>query len=388
MNRQCYFIGTGWGEAAVALPFRELAFELSRRGHKVVLLVDGRRTDAEKHGANPGIWTWPSRRPTRLLDFVFLFRLMRGLKPDCMIANFGSVNVMTVMGWLMRVPSRVVWYHTLVRQIDLDSRKPGWHLRLLRLRKRGIYALASAVVAVSRAAKHDLTSVFKVPQRRVGVVWNALSDPGELSAAHADSPGDGNRTVVCAGRFDACKGQAVLIRAVAELRTRSSDFRVEFVGDGPLRGDCINLVAELGLAGRFEFLGRLPHNEVIERMARAYVSVVPSHDEAFGLVVIESMAVGTPVVGSNVGGIPEIIRDGVDGRLFRPGDSQDLADKLEQVLKDPNSRNRMGESARQRFVESFELRRSIAKQADWLEGFVEAKRSGSREPEFLDVQSG
>ena len=381
MNHQCYFIGTGASQAVAPLQFRALAHELARRGHTIVLLVDGKRTDVEKHDANPATWSWPSRRPTHFRDFAFLFRLIRAFQPDCLIGNFGSTNVLTVMGWLMRVRCRLVWYHTVHTQSDLDWRKPAWILSLLRIRKGGVYALATAIIAVSQAARRDVVATFRVREDKVSVFRNALSDPLESKGSCDGSPSEEDRLVVCAGRFAAIKGQDLLIRAIAALRTPPASLRVEFVGDGPTLQDCMDLATELELDDRVTFTGWVSHSDAVDRMAHAYATVVPSHDEAFPFVVIESLATGTPVVGSDVGGIAEIIEDRVTGRLFRKGDFQDLAEKLGDLLNDPEARSRMSKNARRRFIESFDLKKAVAEQADWLEGYVAARqRDGALPP--------
>jgi glycosyltransferase involved in cell wall biosynthesis len=87
--------------------------------------------------------------------------------------------------------------------------------------------------------------------------------------------------------------------------------------------------------------------------------------------VIESLAVGTPVIGSNVGGIVEMIRDGVEGFLVEPDDPAALAEKLRLILLDKGLRDRMGRNARARFLEFFEQKRSLAEQVEWFERLME-----------------
>src|SRR5205807_10312646 len=129
------------------------------------------------------------------------------------------------------------------------------------------------------------------------------------------------------------KGQEDLLRAAALIG--DLDFTLELIGDGPTRPRLERAAEELGLAGRCTFAGARPNREVLPRVAAAAIAVVPSRAEAFGLVNIEAMAVATPVVATRVGGIPEIIRDGVDGFLVPPGDPPAIAARLRQLLTDP-----------------------------------------------------
>ena len=127
------------------------------------------------------------------------------------------------------------------------------------------------------------------------------------------------------------------------------------------------LADELGVGDICHFRGAIPHAEVLENMAAAAITIVPSKDEAFGYVNIESMAVGTPVIASRVGGIPEIIRDGEDGFLIPPDDSSALAARIKTLLVDDRLRAKMGQNARNHFLACFELSRSIEQHARYFE---------------------
>ena len=363
---QCFFIGVGAGDSAVSSQFRALAEELADRGNRVVLLLYGRERKPAESSGNLSIYYAPSRRPTRLRDALFLARLIRRYRPGCLIGNFAWVNWFLITGWLMGIRARVAWYHTLDSQIRLDSTLPGWKLAYLRARKRFVYRLATTLVAVSDAAQEDLKVAYGVAPRRV-VVWrNSLKDPGVPPVEPA--PG----RLICVGRFDPCKGQDVLVRAAALLAHEGVRFAVQFLGDGRLKPKCQALVRDLGLADRCEFVGAVPHSEVLRRIASAQAVVVPSRSDNCPLVAIESLALGRPVVASAVGGIPEIVRDGVDGFLVPPNDPEALAAGLKVLLNDLELSTRMGDNARQRFLSCFEQSLAIRKQADWLERAVRA----------------
>jgi 1,4-alpha-glucan branching enzyme len=98
--------------------------------------------------------------------------------------------------------------------------------------------------------------------------------------------------------------------------------------------------------------------------------VVPSLSEAFGLVNIEAMGVGVPVVASNTGGNAEIVRHGLDGFLFQPGNAHELSIYLEKICTDQTLATNMGHSARVRFLERFEQSEVVRVQSDWLEGLL------------------
>lgn len=363
-SSRCYFLSLTWSDSPVSKHFRALGFELARRGHRVVLLVDQQNHAVEDHGGNPAVYIWPSRRPTKLRDALFLRRLIQHYRPDCLVAAFGAKNVMTCVGKWMGVPNRVVWYLTLSAAIEIDGRISKWKLKLLRLRKRLVYHLVTHMLPNSQAGSEDAQRCFGVAPGKCKVFYLSLPDPrrelGEL-----DCQRDEHR-VVCVGRLDPTKGQDVLLHAAALLKDRFPQVLYEFVGDGPCKQDCEALAAELGIADRCRFLGRVPHDQVLRRMGTAAVSIVPSRSECFGLVNVESLAMGTPVVASDVGGIGEIVKNGEQGYLVPPDDPAALAERLAELLSDADLRERMGQQSLLRF-KHFEQSAVIGQQVDWFE---------------------
>jgi len=365
MRSRCFFIGIGLYPGTVPQHFMALGRELARRGHKVVILSWPPRPKIENHDGNPAVWSWPSTRPTRFRDARFLHRLTRQYRPSCFIANFGAENVMTLVGAVCRVPARVCWYHTVADAIALDGGGLRTRQRFQMLRKSCLLGLATHIVANSKASADDSQMVYGVPGRKCHVFHFSLPDPG--SGAGDRNGFQADRPLVCVGRLAGCKGQDVLVKAAAKLKNRGVPFVLQFIGDGPMAGSLRTLAAELDVADRCQFLGNLSHEAVLRHMARSTATVVPSKSEAFGLVCIESLAVGIPVVASRVGGIPEIIRDGLDGFLFPPSEPEALAEKLALLLSDSIQRRKMQQSARERFLNTFEQGRVIPRQADWFE---------------------
>lgn len=365
MKRRCYFIGTPLGDLSIMKQFEALAHELAQRGHKVVILVPHRKVELARPNDNPAVFIWPSERPTRWRDARFFYKLVRQFKPDCVVASYAAVNIMMLVGWLARVPQRVAWYHTLSSQIQLDGQGPTWRLKLLRLRKRLVYRFSTHIVPVSQAAHEDVRLVYGEPGHKLHVFHNAVADP--LSATGANGVDHSLNHVVCIARLFPSKGQDVLIRAIALLKDRHPELRIEFIGDGPARESYAQLARDLGVTTQCVFAGSLGHDEVLRRMRTAMATVLPSRSDNCPLVTIESSAVGTPVIGSRVGGIPEVVRDGVDGFLVPPDDPHALAAKLSLLLTDTDLLQRLRANARAGFLSRFEQCGAIRTQADWLE---------------------
>ncbi|QDX41030.1 glycosyltransferase [Salarchaeum sp. JOR-1] len=147
-----------------------------------------------------------------------------------------------------------------------------------------------------------------------------------------DGPPDESDTprFVTASTLTSQKGVDVAIQALGRLE-EYPDAELIVFGDGPERETLRALAGEVA-QGRVEFRGRVPPEEVYRVMAGATATIFPSiWEEPFGRVTVESMALGTPVVGSDVGGIAEVIDDGESGLLFPPGDADALADRLRQL---------------------------------------------------------
>jgi 2-deoxystreptamine N-acetyl-D-glucosaminyltransferase/2-deoxystreptamine glucosyltransferase len=152
--------------------------------------------------------------------------------------------------------------------------------------------------------------------------------------------------ILYVGRLATQKGVRTLLEAVPLLRCRQA--RLLLVGDGPLRAKLERQAARLGLAGRVCVTGFVPHAQVAAYLHHADLLVLPSVYEELGSVLVEAMQAGLPVVASAVGGIPEVVADGVTGRLVPPGDPAPLAAAIDEVLGDPGLAHRLGEAARAR----------------------------------------
>jgi glycosyltransferase involved in cell wall biosynthesis len=220
---------------------------------------------------------------------------------------------------LARVPF-VVTLHgsgTAGRFADLELARR--HPRVV----RAILRRARTVVCVSDALAD---AARRCGARDVRVIRNGVAAPpaGGREARPAE--------VLFAGRLSPEKG-------IEELVAATRGLNLVVAGDGPLRGLVPNA------------LGFVPHDELARLYARAAVVVVPSHREGLPLSVLEAMAHGRPVVASAVGGIPELVVDGVTGFLVQPGDVAALRAALERLLADPVLRRRMGRAGRRRVTE-------------------------------------
>ena len=185
-----------------------------------------------------------------------------------------------------------------------------------------------------------------VDEGRLHVIPSGV-DPRLFSTHRLDPVADvGRPRVLFVGRMAPQKGARALLRAFSLLNHTSA--RLVLVGDGPQRPELERAAVRLGIAGRTRFTGFVPHEEVPAFLAHADVLALPSTYEELGAVLVEAMQAGLPIVASRVGGIPELLTDGVTGRLVPPGDPAALASAIDEVLADPALARRLGEAARER----------------------------------------
>ncbi|MDQ3945497.1 MAG: glycosyltransferase family 4 protein, partial [Actinomycetota bacterium] len=184
-----------------------------------------------------------------------------------------------------------------------------------------------------------------VPLERVHVIPSGV-DPGPERPPPLDPvPGAGRPRLLFVGRLVDQKGPDGLLEALARLASGAS---LVMVGDGPLRPRLQRQAVRLGIADRVHFTGFVPHELVEAHFCHADLLVLPSRYEELGSVLLEAMQAGLPVVATAVGGIPEVVVDGVTGRLLPPGDPAALASAVDGVLGDQAGAGRMGLAARER----------------------------------------
>ena len=219
--------------------------------------------------------------------------------------------------------------------------------------QRLAYAAAHRIVANSRAAAERLR-LERVPDRKIVIIPNGV-DPARF-AGHRS--GTTLRRVIAVGNLRPEKGHDVLIDAAPHVLRRYPDARFDIVGGGPLRPSLIERAAERRVAHAVTFLGQ--RDDVAAQLDAADLFVLPSRMEAFPNAVLEAMAAGLPVVASDAGGIPELVDDGRTGLLAPVGDPVALADRICQLIADPDAAARLGAAARLQVGNRYSFDRMVA----------------------------
>ncbi len=194
-----------------------------------------------------------------------------------------------------------------------------------------VFRRGDAFIALNAETGSELLGLGARPER-CHVVANGI-DLKRFARITAPADRDGARRIVCVARLAEQKGHDVLLRALPAIRDAAGPFVLTLLGDGPERASLQKLASELGIADAVRFGGVVP--DVRPYLAEAAAFVLPSRYEGMPLALLEAMAAGVPVVASAVSGVREVVRDGVDGLLVPPDDTQALAAGIARVLTDP-----------------------------------------------------
>ena len=231
----------------------------------------------------------------------------------------------------------------VTRRMDYAPRGAGWYVRWL-------YGRMDAVIAISRAARTALAArgidaerVAIVPS---GVAVETFRDLDRAAARASLGIAAAAQVVAIVASLHERKGHAVLLDALARLAAEGLEPLCLAAGTGP-EGDALQDRAQrLGVSARVRWLGQVADVRAV--LAAADAVVMPSLAEGLGVAAIEAMAAGRPVIASAVGGLPELVSDGVQGLLVPPGDAAALATALARCIGDASLRERLGVAGRER----------------------------------------
>jgi colanic acid/amylovoran biosynthesis glycosyltransferase len=170
--------------------------------------------------------------------------------------------------------------------------------------------------------------------------------------------------ILFVGRLAAVKGPHILVAAMDRLIQQGRQVRLRFVGDGPERAPLERSAAERGLNSQIIFEGWQNADRVRALYQLADIFALPSFAEGIPVVLMEAMAMEIPCVTTRITGIPELIRDQVDGLLVTPANEEELAAAIARLMDDSELRRRIGRTGRQRVIEEYDLRRNTGRLAD------------------------
>ncbi len=356
-----------------ALHVSYLARGLAGRGYETTLVAGdvGRGEEsmafvAEQAGVDvvrlPGL----SRELSPIRDLVATVRLagmIRRLRPDIVHTHTAKAGAVGRVAVLLAGRRRPVVVHTFHGHVLRGYFGTAGSL-LFRAIETVLGRFTDSLVAVSPEVRDELVSMGVAPASRFTVVRLGIEleprvrcedDPSALR--HRYGIGLDRFVVGWFGRMTAVKRTEDLLDALAALRERDIDALLLLVGDGTDRERLEQLAHGRGLAKSCLFVGY--QEDVAPWYAMCDAVVLTSANEGTPVTIIEALAAGRPVVATNVGGVRDVVDEGVSGFLVRRGDTHAIAERLEVLARDPVRRSAMGEAGRTRVLERYAVSRLV-----------------------------
>jgi glycosyltransferase involved in cell wall biosynthesis len=229
--------------------------------------------------------------------------------------------------------------------------------------------LSTRVVCVSRHDGEQARRLRIVPRGRLAVIRNGVDPAYVSSSVERGAPATRSVPVLTfVGRLAPQKDPLCLLEAVRGLSLGS----LLMIGEGPLRREIHERIRRHALAGRVTLMD--PRPDIPDVLAASDIFVLPSRWEGLPLAIIEAMMAGLPVVATRVGGVPELVEDGVTGFLVPPGDPKALAAALERLASNAGLRRRMGAAGRAKALREFRLERMLSETARLYQDLLAASR--------------
>jgi glycosyltransferase involved in cell wall biosynthesis len=197
---------------------------------------------------------------------------------------------------------------------------------------------ANAVIGVSRNVIERIKNTTS-KKENLYLVLNGFTPQENLDLLYKK---DKEIIILFVGNLIEQKGCSILIKSLSKIYNLQPHLKVEIIGDGPELKKIKNLVKSLGLVNVVSFFGQILHDDVMKHMLKCNIFVMPSWDEAFGVVYLEAMSFRKPIIATKNEGISDLIVDGKNGFLVKSRDVDDLADKLYKLISNPGLRESIG----------------------------------------------
>ncbi|MHB8843012.1 MAG: glycosyltransferase family 4 protein, partial [Candidatus Aquicultor sp.] len=295
--------------------------------------------------------------------------VLRRVRPDIIHVHG---NKAAVVGWMASYMHKVEHMVTTVHNFPSNLNPSSTYYPMARQANKMILNRADRLIAVSSEIRRCLEDEVGIAPRKIDVIPNGIDmndwevyrigDKGAVDSDNKRTGADGKKklglpkdavVLGAVGRLVPFKGHGVLLQSMARVVANHPNAYLVIVGDGPLRGELENQANELGLSDHVKFLGFV--DEPGRYMAALDIFVLPSIKEPFGIVILEAMALGLPVVATSGGGVPDIVTDGVSGLLATPEDAGSLADAIEKMLADKDLREKLALNGSQLVNKNFTI---------------------------------
>lgn len=337
------------------------AFEVAtllRENHdsRIIVITSGEKGNTDVKEEKNGFTMYRLGYQAKISNTPFAFswitkvrRILRDEKPDVVHIHTPVPGIGDIAAFFARAPVVVTYHASTMRKGNRIPDTIIWLYEKLALPfllwKAETIVCASDFIRDGFLSRYKQKSITLTP----GVHSELFIEKPEMKTSHPSILFVAGRI----GRTDVYKGLDTLLDSMEILSKKMPEARLVVVGDGDLLSE-YETRAERLAPGTVTFTGTLHGESLANEFQKAHVLAHPSRNESFGMVILEAMATGLPVVGTRVGGIPSLVKDGETGFLIEPSDAAALAEKLELLLSNPSLSKKFGANGRARAVSEFD----------------------------------
>ncbi|WP_440336811.1 glycosyltransferase [Mitsuokella multacida] len=286
-----------------------------------------------------------------------LYRVIKKVHPSIVHAHLGTSGLYgRLAAFFARVPVILYTDHAWAqRNIDLSALSNFFHIIIYRLLSK----ITNKIIAVSIPVEQYLLTDIKIPREKLIRIENGIDSILFSTNNKKIDLKDDTIIFICVGRLEKEKNQMCVLLAAKELIKEGYDFEIRIIGDGSQKESLYSFCKNNNMLKQVRFLGYIPNKRLKEFYSDSDILILPSLRETFGLVLLEAMACYCPCIASNVGGIPYIIRDGVNGYLFYSDDYKSLAKKMEFVINHKDIIPKLAQNARNIVCRDFSVDKMV-----------------------------
>ena len=289
--------------------------------------------------------------------FIKVLRLGRGFDiiytQDPVSVGFPTMLVARTLNipFFIRIAGDYAWEQGVQRfgvkdsldEFSAQSSKYNFPVRFFKWIQKKVAQSANQIIVPSQYFKSVIIN-WGISPEKIKVIYNGIQIPENLVAK---LPSDGEKMLLSVGRLVPWKGFKVLIEMMPELKREISNLKLKIVGDGPQRLELENLIRDLNLELEKDVIltGQLSREDLLKEKQKSLAFVFNTNWESFSFDTLEAMAMGLPVITTNVGSLPELIDDGESGILVTPNDKEALKNAIRKIINNFDFRDRIIQEA-------------------------------------------